>query len=194
MVWIFMKWNLMNEEGFTLLEALIALMLSSLIILSLSAGLRQLKASWEVLMNDSEQANQQSELVRSDRQIEWHLFLNQLEHHLEGTINPSIFRDNFRVDEWDEQEDRYVNVRYERRGAIENFTRSKNNGNNRMLTGIDTIQFEQEDGWLLLNVQFKTGDKYLGRIWVNSWIKEEEESEKELESSPDNLTIDKLED
>lgn len=170
-----MKSNLTKEAGFTLLEALISLMLTSMIILLLSTSITQAGSIQEVLINDSEESGKNSDLVQGDRQIEWHLFLNQLENYLKGTKNPYVTRLYFTVEEWDEERDRYVTIRYERRGLLENFTRSKIGGTNRMLTGINNLEFEQQGGWLLLKFQFKTGEEYLGRVWVDSWIEEEEE-------------------
>lgn len=176
-----MKLNLTKEAGFTLLEALIALMLSSIIILLLSASITQAGSIQQILINDSEQNSNSSDIVRGDRQVEWHLFLNQLENYLEGTKNPYVPGLYFTVEEWDEERDRYTTIRYERRGALENFTRSKMGGTNRMLTGINTLKFEQQGGWLLLDFQFKNGEEYRGRIWVDSWTKEEEEKYEESE-------------
>jgi competence protein ComGF len=187
-----MKLNLTREEGFTLLEALAALMVSSMIILLLSSGITQAESIREVIVNDSEQMGEDSDLVRGDRQIEWHLFLNQLENYLEDTRNPYVSRLYFTVEEWDERVGDYVTVRYERRGSLENFTRSKRGGNNRMLTGIVGLAFEQQDGWLLLDFQFRTGEKYLGRIWVDSWTEKSEEETNDEEDLKD--TIDEKED
>lgn len=174
-----MKLNLIKQGGFTLLEALVALMLSSMIILLLSSGIMQVNKISETLVNDSEQMAEESNLIRGDRQIEWHLFLNQLETYLEGTINPRVHSDYFIVNEWEEEGNQYVTTRYERRGALENFTRSKFGGNNRMLTGIQKLHFEKQEGWLHLNFKFRTGEEYLGRIWVDSWLEEEEIQETE---------------
>lgn len=174
-----MKLNLIKQGGFTLLEALVALMLSSMIILLLSSGIVQANKIREVLANDSEHMVEESSLIRGDRQIEWHLFLNQLETHLEGTINPRVHSHYFLVDEWEEERNQYVTTRYERRGALENFTRSKFGGNNRMLTGIQEVHFEKQEGWLHLQFKFKMGEEYLGRIWVDSWMEEEEIKEAE---------------
>lgn len=168
-----MKLNLSNDDGFTLLEALISLMLTSVILLLLTAGITQADAMQEVLVNDSEEAFKESNKIRGDRQIEWHLFLIQLERYLEGTKEPYVKERYFTVKEWDEERNRYVTVRYERRGTIENLTRSKLNGTNRMLTGIQELEFKQQGSWLLLDFQFKNGETYTGRIWVESWTEEE---------------------
>ncbi len=171
-----MKLNGIRQAGFTLLEALIALLLSSLVLLLLASGILEASKIKEILVNDSQAEATQSHTVSGDRQLEWHLFLNQLETYLEGTKNPQVFKEQILLDEWEEETNRYVVTRYDQRGSRNNFVRSKSNGYNRMLTGIQTVHLKKEEGWLLLDFTFRNGENYQGKVWVNSWTEETEEN------------------
>src|SRR5699024_6624881 len=93
-----MDMNLRNESGFTLLEALIVLMMSSSIMLLLVGGLLQITKINQKIIDDSQFIEETVETVAGDRQIEWHLFLNQLEFELQGSINPVVSRAVLSVD------------------------------------------------------------------------------------------------
>jgi len=166
-----MKSILNKKDGFTLLEALIALMLSSMIILLLSAGLLQMNKIKEVIISDSQLVSANSDVIEGDRQIEWHLFLNQLENYLEGTKLRYVREREMSVSEWDEDEGKNVVVYYRGGG---NFARAKTNGYNRLLSGISHYTLARQEGLLLLDFTFLNGENYKGRIWIDSWAKEGE--------------------
>jgi len=173
-----MKSILNKEDGFTLLEALIALMLSSMIILLLSGGLLQMDKIRDVIISDSQVVADASGTVEGDRQIEWHLFLNQLENHLDGTNPRDVAASEMSVEEWDEETQKYINVRYGvAKTSTSNFIRD-NRGYNRMLSGISNYTLTRQGGLLLLDFTFQNGENYKGRIWIDSWA-EEGVSEKE---------------
>lgn len=171
-----MKLNGTRQAGFTLLEALIALFVSSLVLLLLASGILEASKIKEVIVNDSQAESVHPHSVNGDRQLEWHLFLNQLETYLKDTKNPQVFKDRILLDEWEEETSRYVVTRYDQRGSKNNFVRSKSNGYNRMLTGIQTVHLKQEEGWLLLDFTFNNGENYQGKVWVNSWTEKTEEN------------------
>lgn len=60
--------NLRNQEGFTLLESLLALFVNSLIVLLIGSLLHSAQN-----MKDS---------LQHEKNIEWHIFLNQAEHDI----------------------------------------------------------------------------------------------------------------
>ena len=172
-----MKLNLTKQTGFTLLEALIALLISSLVMLLLSSGIIAAGKMKETLIHDSQSVTDRSHLVSGNRQIEWHLFLNQMEKYLEHTKNPQVFQEHILLEEWEEETNKYVDTRYDQRGSKNNFIRSKNKGNNRMLTGIRTVRLKQKGGWLLLDFTFRNGENYQGKVWVYSWSEENTEGD-----------------
>lgn len=175
-----MKSNLNTEEGFTLLEALIALMLSSLIVVLLSGGILQIRKMNEVLVSDAQSLEESSIKVLNDRQMEFHLFLNQLELYLQETINPNVGKNFIELQEWDEPSKKYERVRYHIPFTnTRNFTRVKNGGNHRMLTEMKTISLNRSGGWLSIEVIFLNSEKYAGRIWVETWLEKEIENKEE---------------
>lgn len=169
-----MRVNLKNEEaGFTLLEALIAIMLSSVILLFMGASLQQLNKINERVIADAQFVSSVKIKVRGSRQIEWHIFLNQLEGYLENTELVDFNSQSFMVNEENPGSQKASRVKYGRsRTGYLNFYRSKDNGHNAMLTDIRRFQLALDGQWLLLNFTFQNNEKYCGRIWVESWTEE----------------------
>lgn len=176
-MWRFMRVNLSKQDGFTLLEALISLAISSLVLLLLTSGIVQTSKIRDILVNDSQKSQDSWEVISGDRQLEWHLFINQLEHYLQGTKNPRITTNGFVVDEWDEGINRFTDVWYVRLDINRTiFIRRKSSGNQRLLTGLATVHFkEDKEGWLSLKVEFQNGEIYEGKVWVESWSENENE-------------------
>lgn len=140
-----------NQEGFTLLEILISLSITSLCFLLLSIGVVQIK--------------ELNHTIKTDKQIEWHLFLNQLDHYLidsRFTSNTStILRVEERVD------GQLQDVRYQKSGT--KFIRRLNGGNQPLLMDIQTINITKHKDSILIKGIFDNGETYKARIWVNSW-------------------------
>lgn len=179
-----MKFILSEQDGFTLIEALISLMLSSVIILLLSGGILQAGKVKEVIVADAQNDIYHTSDVVGDRQIEWHLFLNQFENYLQGTINPRVVGSSITVSEWNEEVNRYTDVVYSRPESNQlNFARRNMGGHNRMLSRIGTLSFKQKLGWLQIEVRFLNGEEYQGRIWIESWVKEEALEVEEVEET-----------
>lgn len=168
-----------NESGFTLLEALIALMLSSVILLFLSAGLLQLTKFNELIVTGAQTMSIRETRVKGNRQIEWHLFLNQLEGYLEDSHLVSSTIDTLVVEE-ESGGDQPNTVKYGRaKTGQRNFFRSNKSGYNALLTDVRSFHLKVDDQWLILNFLFQNGEEYKGRIWIESW-KEEENQEVNL--------------
>lgn len=169
-----MNINLTKQDGFTFLEALISLVISSMVLLLVTSGIVQAKKLKETLILDSAPTTTQT-TISADRQIEWHLFLNQLEVYLAETNNPKVSKNAVMVDEWDNESGRYDTISYLRPDSNRTvLIRRKNNGNHRLLTGIETIEFTLKNkATLILDVKFRNGESYTGRIWVDSWEEQE---------------------
>lgn len=168
-----MKVCLRNEEaGFTILEALIALMLSSVILLFLGTSLQQLNKINQLVIADAQFVTSEKLKVRGSRQVEWHMFLNQLEGYLQDTEFVAADSQSFRVNEYFGSE-KPSRVKYgcSRSGSLR-FYRSKDNGHNIMLTDIKRYQLTVDGQWLILYFTFYNNEKYCGRIWVESWAEE----------------------
>ncbi len=168
-----MKLNLKNEQGFTLIETLLSLLISSFVLLLLTGGILQTAAIRDTIASNA-QTSHRRDFITGDRQIEWHIFLNQLENYLQGTYDPQISNLEFYLKEKTSVDTGYRVVQYRRDPNRLNFSRRTDNGNQRMLTGIKDLQFDGDNGWLILEVQFDNGDQFRNRIWVESWAGHEE--------------------
>lgn len=159
-----------NESGFTLLEALIAMMLSSIIVLFLGSNLQQLNKINELVIADAQFVLTAKSKVKGSRQIEWHMFLNQLERYLENTELVSSTTQSIIVNEEKAGHTDYTRTKYGRsETGYRSFYRSKNNGHNAMLTEVQSFRIEVDGQWLLLNFSFQNDEEYKGRIWIESW-------------------------
>lgn len=156
-----------DESGFTLLEALIAVMLSSIILLFLCSSIQHLNRVNELIIADAQTISSSKTKIKGSRQIEWHLFLNQLKRYLEDT---ELVNSTPRSIIVKEKNAGNIQTKYGRSEVgYQSFYRSKNNGYNAMLTDIKTFHLEIEEQWLLLNFTFQNEENYKGRIWIESW-------------------------
>lgn len=168
-----------SEEGFTLIEALLSLLITTIIMLLLSSGLTQAKKIKEAVISDTVYINHDSSNITGNRQVEWHLFLNQLERYLEGSRNPVVYKDWFKVEEWKEDEQKYSEVIYRRvQTNTKIFSRSENGGYQPILNGATRIRIKREnEGWLVFEHTFNGVDTFHGKIWVSSWVEEKSKTE-----------------
>lgn len=169
-----MKLNLIkNESAFSLLESLLALMLSSLILLLLNITVAQLSKIEDLLVLNNQSITSSSRKIRASRQIEWHIFLAQFESYLKDTKLLSWNKRKITVEELDKTTGKLVKVSYQRAlsGNL-NFYRNKNNGYNELLMGIKDYQLEVIENCLILSFIFQNGEEYEAKIWVESWLKE----------------------
>lgn len=159
-----------SEAGFTLLEALIAMMLSSAILLLLSTSIQQLSQINKLIIADAQFVSTEKSKIRGSRQVEWHLFLNQLEGYLENTELISSTSRSLVVLEKTAGSVNPLKIKYEQsKTGYRSFSRSKNNGHNAMLTDIKSFHLIVDGQWLLLSFTFQNDEEYQGRIWVESW-------------------------
>lgn len=163
-----MKSILKNEAGFTLLEMLVSLLISSVIILFLVAGINQAHTIRSELIVSTNMINKETYV--GHRQIEFHMFLNQLETLLEGTINPIVGDFEIFVDEWNEERENYEKVIYRSpKSNTSRIIRVKNFGNEPLLTGVLNKFFRRMGNWLFIDITFQNGETYSAKIWVASW-------------------------
>lgn len=183
-----------NEKGFTLLETLISLLISSLVIMLLTSGLLQVVSIRDTMASNA-QASNRTNLITGDRHVEWHIFLNQLESYLQGSYDPKVADDTIHVKEPVVFDREFQEVLYRIDANAINFSRRESNGYQRMLTGITKLNFTREGGWLNAGVIFVNGDRFDGRIWVESWVEKlEEEEEEEEEQTKESIPEDEKKD
>lgn len=179
-----MKPILKNEEGFTLLEALISLLISSFVILLLTGSLLNVVSIRDTMTRNA-QMSDKSNIITGDRQVEWHIFLNQLENYLQGTYEPTVHKNDIQVKEIADNKGGFKESTYRIDGTNQTrFSRRTSNGYHRMLTDIEQLEFVQDGGWLNVAVIFLNGDIFSGRIWIESWVEKLEDLEEEDEEPP----------
>jgi len=146
--------KIIAKDGFTLLEVLISLSVTSLCFLLLSISVIQIRA-----LNDA---------VKTDKQAEWHLFLNQLEYYLIDSQFVSNSGTVLTVEEL--VEGNFNTVQYQRSGT--RFIRKLNGGNQPLLMNVHKVTIKDSEGSLLIEGIFEDGESYKARIWVSSWNEE----------------------
>ncbi|WP_040292786.1 competence type IV pilus minor pilin ComGF [Alloiococcus otitis] len=151
-----MKW-LKKEGAFTMLEALVALSITSLILLALSIGVSHFK--------------QVKEELRADRQLDWHLFVNQMSFYLESSDLLSVNQNRLLVKEVNYRDQSVVQAQY--RLVNGNFIRRVNNGYQPMLLDVKKVEMEEMGPSLMMKAYFNNDEEYQARIWVNQWHDQE---------------------
>lgn len=164
-----------SEAGFTLLESLIALMLSSVVLLLLTSILTHLNKVNELIIKDAQIVSSSESKVYGSRQIEWHIFLAQLESYLENTKLVEANTQEIIVKEKNIANGKGQNIRYgQSRTGYQNFYRRSNDGYHEMLTAIKRFELKVEGNCLELLFEFQNGEHYKGRMWIDGWQEKKE--------------------
>lgn len=157
-----------NEDGFTLLESLISLIIATIVLLLLTAMLSEMTQINQLIIKDAQTIPSTSKKIIVSRQIEWHLFLAQLENYLEGTELLSEELNKISVSE--KVDGKKQTVQYgQAYSGNQNVYRRNNNGYNELLTSIETFTMTVAGDCLHLSVKFQNGEAYQGRIWIDGW-------------------------
>lgn len=142
-----------KEDGFTLLEVLFTLTLISLCVFLFSMAISQIKTV---------RAN-----VKDDRQIEWHLFLNQMENDIRGTEFLNVTEKRLTVVKFNVSKDASERITYERFGSMIR-RRVGGDGHQPMLTQVSTSEFTLlTKNKVKLTVTFDNGEKFTAYVKVN---------------------------
>ncbi|TFI62108.1 hypothetical protein CKN63_11680 [Carnobacterium divergens] len=143
--------TLTNQKGFTLIETLCALF-----ILVLSISLLSISVS-------------QFQLIRrqtfQDRQLEWHLFLNQLEKEWQNQIVVKVTQDNIQTENAKGMISYYENYQKMVR------KRTIKGGHQPLLVKVESLTFQKNANSIVLEVQFENQERY--RNQLPSCFKEE---------------------
>lgn len=167
----YMKLNWSKSLGFTLLEAIVSLLVSSFTLLLVIGSLNQIKVMNASTIVQGQPTASAREYVVVDRQIEWHLFLNQLNNQLENSKFIELSNSQLVTSEWDDALKREVKVYYNQaKTGKRNFRRSKNNGNHTLLTNLQKYRLMKNEGWFYLDFTFKNGQNYKAKLWIESWV------------------------
>lgn len=161
-----------NEAGFILLESLLALMLSSVTLLVLTATVSQLQQMRDLIIQDAQTVPTAKSIIYGSRQVEWHLFLTQLENYLQGTKLQRYNSYEITVSEIIDGKEQNVRYGQALSGNL-NFYRRNNNGYNELLTNITKMQLDVSGDCFNLACEFQNGEHYEGSIWINGWQEKE---------------------
>lgn len=139
-----------NARGFTLLEALVATFILLLTLALFSFGMQNYHAL-------KRQTNQ-------DRQIEWHLFLNQMEQEIKEAVCIEVKEEKvtFQYNKEIEQSGYFYYERYQQ--MIRRRTTNGSGGHLPMLLKVDLLTFRKEAAFLEISVSFTNQERYTGKI------------------------------
>ncbi|OJF94304.1 competence type IV pilus minor pilin ComGF [Alkalibacterium sp. 20] len=141
-----------EEQGFSLLEVIITLSIVSSCVLLFSFAISQIGATRAA--------------VKDDRQIEWHLFINQLEFELTGSEDVRTSRDKLTFERFDVEEQLVKSISYERYyKIIRRQVGSK--GHQPILLEVSSINFSLVEQTLEIDVVFNNGETYSAKFRVN---------------------------
>lgn len=134
-----------NEAGFTLLETVVALLVTTLCFLLLSFSSRHFSRN--------------KQMIQQEKQIEFHLFLYQLEAELRGKewVSTKETELKMRNPETGQEITYEKNLQLFRR-------RVSNTGHQPMLTGIRTLKLTTEKNILYLSVEFTNGERHEAQL------------------------------
>lgn len=145
-----------KTDGFTLIEAMVALAITSLVLLALSLGVTYF--------------NKIHQEVQVDRQMDWHLFVNQMEFYVENSELIEIDSEHLLVTELDPNTGASYNAEY--RMVNRNFIKRVHGGTQQMLMDVKRVHFTSLESSIFITGEFYSGEVYQVRLKVESWYDE----------------------
>lgn len=146
----------LNPKGFTLIEAVAALFIFTLCLSLFSVAAKQLSSIQDAQL--------------SDRQLEWHLFLNQFEFDLKENQLKEVQSEKITFNQPVPKKDGVELVSYERR--LQKLLRKVGNeGYQPMLMELKTASFHLNQSFLTIKVEFINGESYQSQIDLTDHIK-----------------------
>lgn len=145
--------NIYSEEAFTLLEVMVALSITSLVLILLSVGVTHFKYT--------------KDNIEVDRQLDWHLFINQMEYYMNNSEFILVTPNRLVVKEVDPRTSSTMTAEYIK--VNRNFIRRVNNGTQPMLMDVKNVSFYKSSSIIKIASEFNNGEHYQARIRVNSW-------------------------
>lgn len=134
-----------SDEGFTLLEMVITLTVVSYCVLIFSFSTMQIKAMRET--------------TRDDRQIEWHIFLGQLEYELNTAVDGEVSARKLSFRKKNLLTDKVEVISYERHFKV--LQRQVNGaGYQPVLIKVNDVGFVKLDNSFKMEVVFENGETY----------------------------------
>lgn len=141
-----------RDDGFSLLEVIITLSILSSCVLLFSFAISQIQTT--------------RSHIKDERQIEWHLFINQLEYELQDSRNVTTSRNKVSFDIYDPEDQRIKTVSYERYFQI--IRRQVGSlGHQPILLEVSSAEFSLLEETLTIQVEFNNGEEYNAKFRVN---------------------------
>lgn len=149
----------LNNKGFTLLESIIALLVFALCFSLFSLAVKQVQSIHNV--------------QQSDRQLEWHLFLNQFEFDLKENQLKEVTKEQVVFNQYSEKTGVTEKVSYKRKGQ-KIIRQVDSQGYQPMLMKLHTLNFKLNGKFLAIQVEFMNGETYQSQINLKDHIEEPE--------------------
>lgn len=149
----------LNNKGFTLLESIIALLVFALCFSLFSLAVKQVQSIHNV--------------QQSDRQLEWHLFLNQFEFDLKENQLKEVTKEQVVFNQYSEKTGVTEKVSYKRKGQ-KMIRQVDSQGYQPMLMKLHTLNFKLNGKFLVIQVEFMNGETYQSQINLKDHIEEPE--------------------
>lgn len=159
-----------HEEGFTLIEVLLSLSIVSLCVVLLSFFTSQSKSL--------------QERINTDRQIEWHLFLNQAEYELEGSYKVSVNLDSMTVEKENDQGHKET-IKYQKYLSLLR-RQVGGEGHQPLLTDLKSLQFKTKENKVIITVKFNNEETYSAVFAIPEKLDEEREESDIQETTLEN--------
>jgi len=148
-----------SDKGFSLLEVMITLSVLSSCVLLFSFAISQIQTT--------------RARVKDERQIEWHLFVNQLEYELSESERVTATKNKLTVEKFDPVDQVARAVTYERYFKI--IRRQVGSlGHQPILMEVSAVAFSLSDERLSVTVDFENGETYHAWFHVNERVVEDE--------------------
>nr|WP_281173148.1 competence type IV pilus minor pilin ComGF [Carnobacterium funditum] len=159
--WIFfqLKSPTLNEQGFTLLESIV-----SLYVLVICVSLIGFTAS------QYQSIRKQTFL---DRQLEWHLFLNQFEYEIKELVFKDITASKVRFEEQDAAgRVRRLIVYQKDLNKTTLIKTTESGGYQPLLMKVSRVTFTKNGDFLVIQVSFLNKESYKAQVKITEQIKE----------------------
>ncbi|MBT2731294.1 competence type IV pilus minor pilin ComGF [Carnobacterium sp. ISL-102] len=141
----------LDQRGFTLIEALAALFILVLCISLLSFATMQYQAIRKQTFEE--------------RQLEWHMFLNQFEYNIEGLVFVSAKPSELQFKLLDEKGQLKEMIYYERHFEVLR-RRTGSGGHHPMLMKVKAINFVQNNSFIEITVTFLNKETYHAQLSI----------------------------
>ena len=146
-----------NDKGFTLLETVLALLVFVLCFSLFSMAVKQVQS-----IRNTQQ---------SDRQLEWHLFLNQFEYDIKEKQLKEMVKEEVVFKQANVKTGGTDNVSYKRN--LQKLIRQVNSeGYQPMLMKLRKLNFSLKEHFLVIQVEFTNGETYQSQINLQNHIEE----------------------